>query len=72
MDDIELYEFFKGFDCGYFSLNYSHEEHSWNIQCGNIDKEISKEDLLKLESHLKELELKYFPKQKEALEYIPD
>lgn len=71
MDDIELYEFFKDFDCKYFSLNYSHDVHCWNIQYGDRNKEISKEDLLKLESQLKELKLKYFPKLK-PLEYIPD
>lgn len=69
MDDIELYEFFKGFSCKHFDLSYSHDVHYWNIVYGDRNAEISREDLVKLESQLKELRLKYIPKQK-PLEYI--
>lgn len=73
MDDIELYEFFKDFSCNHFSLNYNHDAHCWNIQYGNREIEISKEDLLKLELYLKEFRLKYIPEpEPNVLKYIPD
>ena len=63
-DDIELYEFFKEFGCGHFNIQYNHHAHCWKIQFGHRSTEISREDLVKLESQLKELKLKYIPKQK--------
>ena len=75
IDDIELYEFFKGFSCEHFDLNYSHDVHCWNIKVGYRNVEISREDLVKLESFLKELSLKYLnipPEKPKVMEYIPD
>lgn len=70
IDDIELYEFFKEFSCKHFNIRYAHDKHCWNIQSGHTSVEISREDLVKLESQLKELELKYIPVQKrKTLEY---
>ena len=71
MDDIELYEFFKDFSCEYFQLDYDHKAHCWDIYYGHRHAKVSREDLVKLESQLKEFKLKYLPKQ-EPLGYEPD
>ncbi len=71
IDDIELYEFFKGFSCEHFDIEYDHNNHCWNICFEYRSDNISREDLIKLESQLKELSLKYLnkPEKRIVMEY---
>ena len=75
IDDIELYEFFKDFSCGHFNIQYDHDTHCWNTKFEHRTEEVSREDLVKLESYLKEFSFKYHnkpEKEHKVLKYISE